>query len=500
MVLAILDGWGSGPAGPGNAIRLAQTPNLDALFGDYPHTELLCSGEAVGLLPGQMGDSNVGHLNIGAGRIVYQPLVRINQAIRADGLQSNPVLAELFQQADGHALHLLGLLSDGGVHSHSEHLFALLSLAKAHGLQRVFVHAFLDGRDVPPQSALRYLADLEQRMQKMGVGQIASVMGRFYAMDRDKRWDRVEAAYRVLVLGQGATAPSAAAAVQQAYDQGITDEFVPPTVLLPDGLLRPQDAVLIWNYRADRARELMHALTDPEFSGWQRGEPLPIHLAGMMQYEVGYPMPFAIPAQDLSATLGEVVSQAGRRQLRVAETEKYAHVTFFLNGGREQPFAGEDRVLVPSPQVVTYDLQPEMSADQIMQELLPRLSEYDLIVVNFANLDMVGHTGVLPAAIAAVETVDRCVGRLVTAVRALGGALVLTADHGNAEQMINPETGEPHTAHTGNPVPCLVLAPGVDRLRSAGILADIAPTVLQLLQLPQPPAMTGRSLVETRRQ
>lgn len=497
VVLVILDGWGLRKAKEGNAVLLARTPNLDQLWQSYPHTQLLCSGEAVGLQPGQMGDSNVGHMNIGAGRIVYQPLVRINQSIRQDGLRSNAVLSELFRQSKGHALHLMGLLSDGGVHSHIEHVYALLRLAKQAGLKRVYVHAFLDGRDTPPQSALHYISQLEQVMQAEGVGQIATVMGRFYAMDRDKRWDRVEAAYHSLISGRGQMAATAEAAVLQAYATGATDEFVPPTVILPEGLIKSGDAVFMWNFRADRARELVHALQDDEFWGFVRGEHVSVHLAGMMQYEAGYPMPAAVLAQDLTATLGEVVSQAGMKQLRVAETEKYAHVTFFLNGGREEPFLGEDRILVPSPKVSTYDLCPEMSAHQIMQELLPRLSEYDLIVVNFANLDMVGHTGVLPAAICAVETVDQCVGQLVAALDKQRAALVLTADHGNAEQMINPDTGELYTAHTLNPVPCLVLAKGVTSLRSLGKLADIAPTVLTLLQIDQPRSMTGQSLIET---
>lgn len=497
VVLAILDGWGLRKEQEGNAVRLARTPNLDRLWQDCPHTQLLCSGEAVGLKPGQMGDSNVGHMNIGAGRIVYQPLVRINRSIRADGLRSNAVLSALLSQSQGHALHLMGLLSDGGVHSHIEHVYAVLRLAQEAGLQRVYVHAFLDGRDVPPQSALHYISELEHVMQDIGIGQIATVMGRFYAMDRDKRWDRVEMAYQTLVAGRGQTATTAALAVQQAYATGATDEFVPPTIILPEGIIQSGDSVFLWNFRADRARELMHALQDDQFVGFVRGEHVLLHLASMMPYEEGYPLPAAFSAQDLTATLGEVVSLAGKRQLRVAETEKYAHVTFFLNGGREEPFRGEDRILVPSPQVSTYDLCPEMNAHQITQELLPRLAEYDLVVVNFANLDMVGHTGVLAAAIEAVETVDQCVGELVTALDPERAALILTADHGNAEQMINPETGEPFTAHTVNPVPCLVLAKGVSELRCGGMLADIAPTILTLLQIDQPKEMTGQSLIQT---
>ena len=496
VVLAIIDGWAIRESELGNAVKQAATPNLQRLFAQYPHTRLACAGEAVGLMPGQMGDSNVGHLNIGAGRIVYQPLVRINQALQNGQLAESPVLQQLWSHAQGKALHLLGLLSDGGVHSHIDHLLSLLELARANGLEEVYVHAFLDGRDVPPQSALRYIDALESYMADLGIGQIATVSGRFYAMDRDERWDRVEAAYQALVHGQGLSAASAKQAVEAAYAQGITDEFVPPTVLRREGCIKADDAVLMFNFRADRARELMHALMDEQFSSFARGKRVPIFMASMTEYEQGYPLPHVLPPQDLSLTLGEVVSRAGLRQLRVAETEKYAHVTFFFNGGREEPFPGEERILVPSPQVATYDLCPAMSAESIMVQLLPRLDAYDFIVVNFANLDMVGHTGKLAAAIQAVETVDKCVGRLAAAVRHAGGALVLTADHGNAEQMLDEENKNPHTAHTGNPVPCLIMAPGVIALRQEGILADIAPTVLQLLGVAQPAVMTGRSLLE----
>ncbi|MGI6357957.1 MAG: 2,3-bisphosphoglycerate-independent phosphoglycerate mutase [Bacillota bacterium] len=495
VLLCILDGWALRDAQPGNAVRLAKTPHLDRLFRQHPHCQLQCSGEAVGLMPGQMGDSNVGHLNIGAGRIVYQPLVRINRAIADNSFCKSEVLSAVMQQAEGNSLHLLGLLSDGGVHSHIEHVYALLRLARQRGLQQVYLHIFLDGRDVPPQSALEYISALEAEMERLGVGTIATVMGRFYAMDRDRRWERVQAAYQALVHGQGQRAATASEAVRQSYAAGHTDEFVPPTVICPQGMIKPQDGVFMWNFRADRARELMHALHDPEFAGFPRAELPAPHLAGMMQYEAGYPLPYAIPAQDLHLTLGEVVSQAGKRQLRVAETEKYAHVTFFLNGGREEPFPGEERVLIPSPKVATYDLCPEMSAGRIVEQLLPRLPDYDLVVVNFANLDMVGHTGVLDAAIRAVETVDACVGQLEQALRQLAGAMLVTADHGNAEQMVDLVTGEPHTAHTANPVPCLLVAPGEWKLRPQGILADIAPTVLQLMHLQQPSAMTGQSLI-----
>lgn len=496
VVLAILDGWGIGPEGEGNAVTSAATPHLDRLFAEYPHTQLQCSGEAVGLQPGQMGDSNVGHLNIGAGRVVYQPLVRINRLIADGSLEQNGVINDLFAQARGHALHLLGLLSDGGVHSHIDHLFALLKLAKDRGCTRVYVHAFLDGRDVPPESSLQYIDALEDYLQRLGVGQIATVTGRYYAMDRDRRWERLEEAYRALVLGEGERAATAQAAIEAAHARGETDEFVRPVVIRPEGIIRSGDAVFMFNYRADRARELVHALHDPQFDGFERQVFPQVHLAGMMQYEADYPLPYAVPHQDLNLTLGEVVSLAGMRQLRAAETEKYAHVTFFLNGGREEAFANEDRLLIPSPKVPTYDLQPEMSAFQVIEQLLPRLADYDLVVVNFANLDMVGHTGDLTAAIAATEAVDSCVGRLVAAVQELGGALLITADHGNAEQMIDPVSGEPHTYHTANPVPCLLINGGTASLRQDGVLADLAPTVLELLGISQPAEMSGRSLLQ----
>lgn len=495
VVLAILDGWGISRELAGNAVRQAATPHIDELFANHPHTKLVCSGEAVGVLPEQMGDSNVGHTNIGAGRIVYQPLVRINRAIRDGSFAASPVLGQLWQAAEGRALHLLGLLSDGGVHSHIDHLLELLRLAKGHGLQEVYVHVFLDGRDVPPQSALAYIDTLEASMQQLGVGKVATVSGRFYAMDRDHRWERVELAYNAMVHAQGEQSASAREAVEQAYAQGLTDEFVLPTVVCPSGQIKENDAVFMWNFRADRARELMHALLDEEFMSFERGARVPMFFAAMAEYEIGFPVPHLLAPQDLNLTLGEVVSQAGLRQLRLAETEKYAHVTFFFNGGREICFPGEERILVPSPQVATYDLVPEMSAPQVTEQLLTNLANYDLVVINYANLDMVGHTGDMSAAVQAVETVDSCVGRLVEAIRQIGGILVLTADHGNAEQMLDLATGEPHTAHTGNPVPFLVMAPGVTELRSQGVLADIAPTILQLLQLAQPTEMTGRSLL-----
>ena len=495
VVLTILDGWGISEELHGNAVRQAKTPNIDQLFASYPHTQLACSGEAVGLLPEQMGDSNVGHTNIGAGRIVYQPLVRINNAIADGSFATSPTLQDLWQAAAGQALHLLGLLSDGGVHSHLNHLLELLRLAKVNNLGQVYVHVFLDGRDVPPQSALSYIDTLEAAMLQLGIGQIATVSGRFYAMDRDKRWDRVELAYNALTRAQGERATTARLAVEQAYAQGLTDEFVRPTVIHPEGSIRPHDAVFMFNFRADRARELMHALLDVEFTNFQRGPAIPVFFAAMAEYENGFPVSHVLQPQDLSLTLGEVVSRAGLKQLRVAETEKYAHVTFFFNGGQEICFPGEQRILVPSPQVATYDLVPEMSALQVTEQLLANLADYDLVVVNYANLDMVGHTGDVEATVRAVETVDGCVGRLAQAVKQLGGTLVLTADHGNAEQMFSPTTGEPHTAHTANPVPFLVMADGITELGGQGVLADIAPTILQLLQLTQPSAMTGRPLL-----
>ncbi|HEU0264281.1 MAG TPA: 2,3-bisphosphoglycerate-independent phosphoglycerate mutase [Geobacterales bacterium] len=505
LLLMILDGWGLNPRRENNAIALARTPVMTSLCGDFPCTDLGTSGMSVGLPEGQMGNSEVGHLNIGAGRIVYQDLTRISKAIQDGDFFSNPVfLASLkkIKEAGGR-LHLSGLLSDGGVHSHNTHLYALLELAKRNGINEVFVHPLLDGRDTPPSSGATYLSALEEEIRHIGVGRIATVIGRFYAMDRDNRWERVAKAYDAMVLGSGNQATSAAEAIATSYAAGVTDEFVVPTVIMdqgkPVGTLANGDGVIFFNFRSDRAREITRALSDPDFNGFPR--PRHPHLSTyvcMTTYDETFDLPVAFPAASLNNILGEVISRAGLRQLRIAETEKYAHVTFFFNGGRELPFDNEERVLIPSPkEVATYDQKPEMSALLVTDELLKRLDQeqYDLIVLNFANADMVGHTGILPAAIQAIETVDSCIGRLVNKVRELGGRVIITADHGNAEVMVD-ESGGPHTAHTTDRVPCILVDEGNrNATLRPGILADIAPTILQLLGLPQPPEMSGKSLL-----
>lgn len=504
IALVILDGWGIGPAeDPFNAIAKAGTRHIALLAELYPSTTLVCSGEAVGLPAGQMGNSEVGHLNIGAGRIVYQELTRISKDIREGGFFVNPVLVDIASRAkaSGGALHLMGLLSDGGVHSHIDHLYALLELAKRQGLKRVFVHAFLDGRDVPPANALEYVAALEAKMAELGVGCIATIAGRYWAMDRDKRWERTEKAYAAMVYRDGLHAPSARAAVEAAYARGETDEFVTPTVVdgCGDGAIKADDGVIFFNFRPDRARQLTRAFVDSRFGGFDRRYGyLPLHFATMTQYDETLDVPVAYAPQILRNTLGEVISQAGLTQLRIAETEKYAHVTYFFNGGDERPFTNEDRVLIPSPKVATYDLQPEMSAPAVTDRAVAeiRSGKYDFIVLNYANGDMVGHSGKFEAAVQAVATVDECVGRVVAAMRQRGGIVCITADHGNAECM-RDETGEPFTAHTTNEVPFILVADAYrGRTLRRGILADIAPTILELAGLAIPPEMTGRSLLE----
>ncbi|HOV82728.1 MAG TPA: 2,3-bisphosphoglycerate-independent phosphoglycerate mutase [Methanothrix sp.] len=497
LAIIIMDGLGISRQEEGNAVAKAKKPNLQRFWSDYPTTTLGASGLAVGLPRGQMGNSEVGHLNIGGGRIVYQDYTRISLAVEEGRLAENPVLRRAMEVAAGRKLHLIGLLSDGGVHSHNTHLYALLEMAARMGLKDVYVHAILDGRDVPPRSALGYIAELEEVFKKNGVGRIATISGRYYAMDRDKRWDRVEKAYRCLTDGVGLQAMTAAEAVQNGYNRGESDEFLQPTVVDASGLIEDGDSIIFYNFRPDRAREITRAFVDRSFSEFAT-KPLRVHYACMTQYDATLDAPVAFAAQNLEETLGEVISRAGLLQLRIAETEKYAHVTYFFNGGKEEPNSGEDRVLIPSPKVATYDLQPEMSAYLVRDEVLARIGSgrYDLIVLNFANPDMVGHTGVLDAAVAAVEAVDGCVSAVVGEILRRGGAVLLTADHGNAEKMIDYSTGQPHTAHTTNPVPFTLIAGGErPALRNDGILADIAPTALELLGLPQPKAMTGRSLI-----
>ncbi|WP_075580452.1 2,3-bisphosphoglycerate-independent phosphoglycerate mutase [Acidaminococcus massiliensis] len=501
VMLMILDGWGIAPPSSTNAVTRARTPHLDYYFNRYPHSQLRCSGEAVGLPEGQMGNSEVGHLSIGSGRIIYQSLTRISRAVKDGSLEKNPVLVKAMEEArDGEKkLHLLGLLSDGGVHSHIDHLLGLLAMAQKMGVEKVCVHAFLDGRDTPPQSAAPFLEQVEKACKELGVGQIATVSGRYYAMDRDKRWERIRKVYDCMTGGEALEAPSAAEGLAAAYGAGQTDEFVVPfRVAGVDGKVEKGDSLIFFNFRPDRARELTHVFTDPEFAGFPRKETaLPVHFVSMTEYEKGLQAAVAFPPEAIKDTLAEVVSRAGLHQLHIAETEKYAHVTFFFNGGREQPFPNEDRILVPSPKVATYDLQPEMSAYLVTEKLQEALAKdlYDLVILNFANPDMVGHTGSLEAAVKALEAVDECVGSLAETVLQKGGALCITADHGNLEEMEDPVTHAPMTAHTTNPVPFLVVGAEPGTQVEDGGLSDIAPTLLDLLDLPEPEAMTGHSLL-----
>ncbi len=500
LLLTILDGFGWREEKEGNAVRLAKTPTLDQLFSSCPWTLIQASGEAVGLPAGQMGNSEVGHLNIGAGRIVYQELTRINLAIRDASFFRNPVLNEAFLRAkEGkHSVHFLGLVSDGGVHSHLEHLYALLQMAKNLDLERVFVHAFLDGRDTPPKSALTYLEKLERKFNQIGVGKVATVSGRYYAMDRDKRWERTKLAYDCLVLARGERAKSSLEAVERAYSRGETDEFVRPTVVIPEGTITSGDSVIFFNFRPDRARQLSRALNEKDFTDFEREKIVEIFYVTFTRYDETFPYPVAFPPQSLENILADVLAANEVRQLRIAETEKYAHVTYFFNGGDEKPRSYEDRILIPSPKVPTYDLKPEMSAYEVTQRLLKELEKkiYQVIILNFANLDMVGHTGKLEAAIKAVEAIDECLGILIDKIQEFQGACLITGDHGNAEEEISSD-GSPHTAHTSNLVPFIAVIPcNVScRLRDGGILADIAPTMLEILGLPKPSEMTGSSLI-----
>ena len=494
----ILDGFGIAPK-EGNAIAAANKPNLDRLFGGSPITQIGASGMDVGLPDGQMGNSEVGHTNIGAGHIVYQELTRITKSIQDGPFFENEAFVSAVENAknNGGALHLIGLLSDGGVHSHITHLYGLLELAKRRGLTKVYVHALLDGRDVPPSSGKDYVEACAKKMGELGVGEIATVMGRYYAMDRDNRWERVEKAYAAMVYGEGVQAGDPVQAVADSYAQGVTDEFVVPAVCSRSGKIQANDSVIFFNFRPDRAREITRTFVDPDFSGFERRNGFfPLTYVCMTQYDATMPnVQVAFKPESLVNTFGEYISQQGLKQLRIAETEKYAHVTFFFNGGVEKQYEGEDRILVKSPQVATYDLQPEMSAYEVTDKLVDAIhsKKYDVIILNYANCDMVGHTGVFDAAKAAVEAVDQCVGRVTEAVAQEGGVTLITADHGNADKMVD-EDGSPFTAHTTNPVPfCVVGYPC--KLREGGRLADIAPTMLQILGLPQPKEMDGKSLI-----
>jgi 2,3-bisphosphoglycerate-independent phosphoglycerate mutase len=501
VVLMILDGWGIAPPGPSNAATCAHTPHLDAYFKRYPHSQLMPSGEAVGLPAGQMGNSEVGHLTIGSGRIIYQSLTRITRAIKDGSFFQNPALLKVMEEArrTHHKFHVMGLLSDGGVHSHVEHLYGLLEMAKRNGLDEVYIHAFLDGRDTPPKSAHKYIDALESRCREIGIGKIATVSGRYYAMDRDKRWERIQQAYDAMTGQGGSVALSAGAGLSASYEAGKTDEFVVPfRVKGVNGAVQANDSLVCFNFRPDRAREITRAFADPDFTEVTRrdGEQ-PVHVVCMTEYDATIKAPVAFAPEDIRDTLAEVVSRAGLKQLHIAETEKYAHVTFFFNGGREKPFEGEDRILVPSPHVATYDLQPEMSAYIVTEKLQEALDRnlYDLIILNFANPDMVGHTGVFKAAVAAMEAVDECVGGLVEKILAMGGAVCVTADHGNLEEMEDSVTHAPMTAHTTNPVPFLVIGAGDGIALESGGLSDIAPTLLDLLGMEKPALMTGHSLI-----
>ena len=499
LILIIMDGFGIGPE-KGNAIKAAKKPNLDRIFSENPITKIGASGLSVGLPDGQMGNSEVGHTNIGAGRIVYQELTRITKSIEDGDFFQNPAFVGAIDKAakSGNALHLMGLLSDGGVHSHNSHLYALLKLAKERGCKKVYVHAFLDGRDVPPSSGSDYVSDCAAQMKKIGVGEIATVMGRYYAMDRDNRWERVSKAYAAMVYGEGVEASDPVQAVKDSYKNGVTDEFVVPAVCVKNATVQAGDSVIFYNFRPDRAREITRTFVDPDFKGFERKNGFfPVNFVCMTQYDATMPnVDVAFRPDTLKNTFAEYISNKGLTQLRIAETEKYAHVTFFFNGGVEKVYPGEERALIHSPKVATYDLQPEMSAYLVTDELLKRIDsgKYDVIILNFANCDMVGHTGVFDAAKAAVESVDTCVGKVVDDILAHGGTALITADHGNAEQMV-AEDGTPFTAHTTNLVPfCVVGYPC--KLREGGKLADIAPTMLKILGLPQPPEMTGKSIIE----
>ena len=504
VMLAILDGWGINESENANAVRLANTPNLDAMMKQYPSTKILTSGLDVGLPEGQMGNSEVGHTNIGAGRIVYQELTRITKSIQDGDFFSNKAFLDAIKycKKQDSDLHLYGLLSNGGVHSHNTHLYALLELCKREDFDRVYVHCFLDGRDTPPASGEGFINELEEKMKEIGVGKIASIMGRYYAMDRDKRWERVELAYKALALGEGLTADNAIDAIEAAYQREEFDEFVKPTVIMKDGkplaTIKQNDSVIFFNFRPDRAREITRVFVDKNFDGFEK-KFLYVNYVCMTQYDETIPnVEIAFKPTKIENTFGEYISKLGYSQLRIAETEKYAHVTFFFNGGNEVEYEKEDRILIASPKVATYDLKPEMSAYEVTDRVVDviRKSMYDVIILNFANCDMVGHTGVLEAAVKAVETVDECIGRIVEEVTRVNGTILITADHGNAEQMIDYTTGDPHTAHTTNPVPLIIAGlPDDVELRDGGRLADLAPTMLDIMGVEKPVEMTGESIL-----
>ncbi len=505
ITLVILDGYGINPREEGNAIKAANKPYIDKLFAENPNTVIHTSGMDVGLPGGQMGNSEVGHTNIGAGRIVYQELTRITKSIEDGDFFDKKEFLDAIQNCkkNNTKLHLFGLLSDGGVHSHNTHLYALVELAKKQNLKDVFIHCFFDGRDVPPDSAKGYVEELEAKLKEIGVGKVASVMGRYYAMDRDKRWDRVEQAYNAMVLGKGLNAPSAAQAVAVSYAKKEFDEFVKPTVIVENGkplaIIDKNDSIIFFNFRPDRAREITRTFTDEDFDGFVRAKGyLPVHFVMMTQYDSTIKnAEVAFKPESLTNTFGEYISRLGYRQLRIAETEKYAHVTFFFNGGVEKSYEGEDRALIQSPKVATYDLKPEMSANEVTDEVLKRINskQYDVIILNYANPDMVGHTGFFDAAKSAIETIDKCLSRVIPAIQEQGGVALITADHGNAEQMIDYDNGGPFTAHTTNVVPLIGIGLGEGVRLKEGKLADLAPTMLEIMGEKKPMEMTGSSLL-----
>jgi 2,3-bisphosphoglycerate-independent phosphoglycerate mutase len=502
--LIILDGFGVNPKEEGNAIKAAYKPNIDRYFAEYPNTVINASGMDVGLPKGQMGNSEVGHTNIGAGRIVYQELTRITKSIEDGDFFEKKEFLDAIENCkkNNTKLHLFGLLSDGGVHSHNTHLYALIELARRQGLKDVYIHCFFDGRDVAPDSAKGFVEELESKLAEIGTGRIASVMGRYYAMDRDKRWDRVNLAYDAMVLGKGIYFESAVEAVSESYAKEEFDEFVKPSVITENGkpvaVIEKNDSVIFFNFRPDRAREITRTFTDVDFDGFNRANGyFPVHFVCMTQYDKTIENAVvAFKPESLTNTFGEYISKLGYKQLRIAETEKYAHVTFFFNGGVETVYPGEDRALIPSPKVATYDLKPEMSAYEVTDEVVKRINskEYDVIILNYANPDMVGHTGYMDAAKAAIEAVDKCLGRVVDAIREQGGVALITADHGNAEQMIDYETGGPFTAHTTNIVPLIAIGLGDVKLRE-GRLSDLTPTMLDIMGIEKPSEMTGSSLI-----
>lgn len=502
LVLTILDGWGFSPVVEGNAIALARKPNYDRLLAHYPNTLVHTSGPYVGLPEGQMGNSEVGHMNMGAGRVIYMDVTRIDMLIGSGEFFENRVLLNAMKKAEGRRLHLLGLCSDGGVHAQLTHLFALLEMAQKHGLKDVFIHCFMDGRDTPPESGIGYIQQVENKLHELGIGNIASVSGRYYAMDRDKRWDRVERAFRAMVLGDGIKSQSAAGAVRNSYEKGVTDEFIEPVTIVnarnePLGLIREDDSLVMYNYRADRARQITMALTDSSLETPARSlVPQNLTYTMMTQYDKNFGLPFVLPPEHPDNILAEVMEKANWKNLRVAETEKYAHVTYFFNGGNEKPYAGEERELVASPKVATYDLKPEMSAHEITGKVVRAIEKggFDLIVMNFANADMVGHSGKLAPTIEACEAVDRGLGEIHNALKRCGGSWLVTADHGNAEMMIDPATHGPHTYHTTNPVPFIFMSNADVKLRQGGALQDVAPTILGILGERKPSQMKGQDL------